>query len=287
MRTHGGGNASTPSSGGTPTGRRRRRRRRQSDASESESEASDGEAEVVAEETKPRVYEFETPVVVGVGWPLDLCLKDKDEDEEDPDEQEDEEGNAGSESAHPSTSSQTPIRRPSKIAQNKKKGKGKMAPKLKWVPQSLQSRANAARLRSMSPGSDMWDVDGDADGSSEDDEYEHKELVSYQASPSTSQPYDTRHFDSSSSSRSLPRSAASSTSTIPRDDYIYRRTSTVSSATRTGKAVRRHPVAPAPLPPVAPSSSRASADLTAKFEERNSYAEAGTHPYHPAQVRTI
>lgn len=43
-------------------------------------------------------------------------------------------------------------------------------------------------------------------------------------------------------------------------------------------------IAPAPLPPALPSGEEGAADLNARFDERNSYSEAGTYPYHPDQV---
>ena len=58
-------------------------------------------------------------------------------------------------------------------------------------------------------------------------------------------------------------------------------------------------IAPNPLPPVGPDENEVSGsrdygprsgtsndagDLHARFDERNSYAEAGTYPYHPDQV---
>ena len=258
MRTHGVG-ISPSASGSAPGGRRRGGARRQPMASESTSDGSDGDMDVVVEEEEeeeepgPRVYEFEPPVVhLGAGWPLDLWLQGKndDTDAEEADDVDDYDSYAGpSSSTRPPATSQT---RQGAKTQVKKKGKGRRVPKLKWVPQSLQSRSNAAQLRSVSPASDMWDVD--EDGSS----------------------------DQESSLRDGQQVAAAGMVSLALQIL------SVSLLTLAGNPhVRRPRVAPVPLPAVTPSPQHVSADPNAKFEERNSYAEVGTYPYHPAQVRSV
>ena len=118
-------------------------------------------------------------------------------------------------------------------------------PKLRWVPPSLAQRTNAARLRSLSPASDMADVDG--------------------------------------SGSDVPPLSASSAGT----EYYSPLSASAGATGRRGSGNLK--IAPAPLPPAAPPSdsdamAAAAANVHARFDERNSYAEAGTYPYHPSQV---
>lgn len=117
--------------------------------------------------------------------------------------------------------------------------KGQKAQRLRWVPPSLANRSNAGRLRSLSPGSDMADVDADGD-------------IDPDGDPGESD--DSHEFNAHA--------------------VAHR-----GRAPAGGRTVR---VAPAPLPPVSPSEP--SDDVYAKFEERNSFAESSTYPYHAEQV---
>lgn len=133
------------------------------------------------------------------------------------------------------------------------------APKLRWVPPSLAQRTNAARLRSLSPSSDMADVDGD---------------VSAPAVTSGPLSAGTEFYHQVPGQSVDVRGRAS--------PMVVRN-------------AQRLKVAPAPLPPTMPLPSMdesvigmgmgmAAQDVHARFDERNSYAEAGTYPYHPSQV---
>ncbi|KAL5523105.1 hypothetical protein ACEPAF_1372 [Sanghuangporus sanghuang] len=117
---------------------------------------------------------------------------------------------------------------------------GGRPPKLRWVPPSLATRTNAPRLRSLSPASDMADLDA--------------QDVSMASGGGASS---SGHTDLGSGSMMFSRR-------VP--------------------GLR---IAPSPLPPAIPSSDEGAADLNARFEERNSYAETGTYPYHPDQWRSL
>ena len=119
-------------------------------------------------------------------------------------------------------------------------GSGGRPPKLRWVPPSLATRTNAPRLRSLSPTSDMADIDA--------------RDASFAGGIGDGNPNHT-NFSS--------------------DAPIF---------TRRAPGLR---IAPAPLPPAVPSADEGAADLNARFDERNSYAEAGTYPYHPDQVSRV
>ena len=116
-------------------------------------------------------------------------------------------------------------------------GTGGRPPKLRWVPPSLATRTNAPRLRSLSPTSDMADIDA----------------------------------------QDIPMSAGGGASggghaELDPGSLIFSR------------RVPGLRIAPSPLSPAIPSTDEGAADLNSRFEERNSYAEAGTYPYHPEQV---
>ncbi len=130
------------------------------------------------------------------------------------------------------------------------RGRPKQRRELRWVPPSLAGRTNAAKLRSLSPASDMADVDA-PDG--EDGEDEDDEDPSHPSTKSSTRGRNTRH----------------------------------PSAVDLTFSQRRRPglqVAPTPLSPVKPTDPAACADLDVKYEERDSYAEMGVYPYHPQQV---
>ncbi|KLO19390.1 hypothetical protein SCHPADRAFT_898956 [Schizopora paradoxa] len=128
---------------------------------------------------------------------------------------------------------------------------------LRWVPPSLAGRTNVGRLRSLSPASDMADVDapdgddGEGEGSHDDDEE--------------------------------PSSSGKSSSTRAR-------TPRHPSAVDLTFSQRRRPglhVASTPLHPVKSTDAATCGDLSVKYEERNSYAESGVYPYHPQQWRCL
>lgn len=137
------------------------------------------------------------------------------------------------------------------------------AQRLRWVPQSLASRSNAARLRSLSPSSDMADLDLDAEY--DDDEGEDR-------SGARGGRRDRSGQNQSNSQSHMSMSPATSLSTnSPRTPSLFSR-----------RPPPELKIAPVPLQTSAPSDP--SANPYAKYDERNSFAEAGTYPYHPEQV---
>lgn len=137
------------------------------------------------------------------------------------------------------------------------------AQRLRWVPQSLASRSNAARLRSLSPSSDMADLDLDAEY--DDDEGEDR-------SRARGGRRDRSGQNQSNSQSHMSMSPATSLSTnSPRTPSLFSR-----------RPPPELKIAPVPLQTSAPSDP--SANPYAKYDERNSFAEAGTYPYHPEQV---
>lgn len=130
------------------------------------------------------------------------------------------------------------------------------AQRLRWVPQSLATRSNASRLRSLSPSSDMADLDLDADYDDEEGFEMHQK----------SSPSDDR---SSSRSRSHLSPSSSSSQSGGHSPLFSRRAPDLK-------------IAPVPLPQSMPSDP--NSNVYAKYDERNSFSEAGTFPYHPDQV---
>ena len=165
--------------------------------------------------------------------------------------------------------------------------KGKKAT-FRWIPQSLAQRSNADRLRSISPGSDMADIDAElgplpsahasaADSSSAPGSGTPAARDGDVVYPAFefSHPHDIARFEPPNFQNEPAEDAKPlHLSQTPRQGLEYR--STVDRA-----SLR---VAPAPLPPAIPTDESGASDLHTRFEERNSLAEAGTHPYHPDQV---
>ena len=177
-------------------------------------------------------------------------------------------------------------------ATKREETKGKK-PKLRWVPQSLSDRTNAGQLRSISPASDMADIDAElgplpsahpetdgqapananASTASAHFSLDHG-YASYSAFNFTS-PHN--YYEPHNLSAGQTEAAKPSQSSQALSQGLEGRAAFERGSLR---------VAPAPLPHAIPTDESGAGDLNARFEERNSFAEAGTQPYHPDQVST-
>lgn len=203
-------------------------------------------------------------------------------------------------------------------------GMGGRPTKLRWVPPSLATRSNAGRLRSLSPGSDMADLD--PEDRLQEASRSHPQLQAHPHVPSHG------HLGAESGLGIHMSSTENMGMGMPPHMGIGSNMShegispgghthmnmNVNMSMRMNMSMganmnmdvgpdpalfsSRTPglrIAPNPLPPVGPDENEVSGsrdygprsgtsndagDLHARFDERNSYAEAGTYPYHPDQV---
>lgn len=160
---------------------------------------------------------------------------------------------------------------------------------LRWIPQSLADRSNAGRLRSISPGSDMADVDTELGPlpnmnmqNSSDDSTISRPILGSGSSATRNGDLNYSAFDFSHPQDIAPFA----TLDFGADQAQVEPSQMHKQGLEHGTAHASLRVAPVPLPPALPTDESGASDLYTRFEERNSSSEAGSHPYHPDQVRT-
>lgn len=137
---------------------------------------------------------------------------------------------------------------------------------LKWMPPSLSTRTNAARLRSFS------DVE-ESDVEEDDDDYEEV-------------PRET-----ASDTRERSAGVQSERGEGPSKNWKLNRSGRLALSIPLRAVVPTSPSLQSPFrcAPLNQSISLcgANSECCARYEERNSFREAGSHPYHPSQFRTL
>ncbi|KAF8636907.1 hypothetical protein AX17_003158 [Amanita inopinata Kibby_2008] len=137
---------------------------------------------------------------------------------------------------------------------------------LKWMPPSLSSRTNAGKLRSVS---DVEESDVD-----EDDNDEYDTLL--KAGALIGEGNLDFQAEESSKIKRVPNMSGRSALSIPLRAVVPTSPPLPISATRYTL-----------LNPCVPMRGTANSDCCARYEERNSFREASSHPYHPSQFRVL